>query len=266
MRLGWWRWPIRLLMGVYLLVTAVLPLAALAVVAFQPYWTPRIDLSTFTLVHFRRVFGNPQLSESLTNSVTFATIGATIAVLLVAALTGAAKIGKARSAELGLGIIKIPAAVANVVLGVGFLIAFFGPPFELGGTVFLLVGTYVLIYLPHASIIGEAATTQVRQELIEASEVSGASGWRTHLRVLTPLTLPGFLAAFALLFAMMAGEVSVSRVLARPGTTVVGFSLIQVYESGGFGSLAVLATLTSLVIMLVIALCLRTAQWLRRRW
>lgn len=265
-KLGAWKWPIRLGMLLFLFVTTILPLIALVIVALQPYWTANIDVSSFGLSNFRAVFGASQLGGSFFNSIRYALVGAAIGTGLVVILTGASKIAHLRSAGIGLTIMKIPAAIANIVLGVGFLIAFYGPPFRLGGTAILLVGAYVIVFLPHASIVGESATAQVPQDLLEASEVSGASHFRTHRKVLFPLSLPGYLSAYALLFALMAAEVSTSRILARPGTRVVGFSIIQVYESGGFGQLAVLALVISLVILTAMASITGIGQLLRKRW
>jgi iron(III) transport system permease protein len=266
MKLGAWKWPIRLALILFLMCGAVLPVGALAVVAFQPYWSPTIDFATMGLDNFVRVFEDNELRESVINSARFAAIGAAIAVGIVWILTSAHKISKLQSANVGLAIMKAPATVANVVLGLGMLIAFYGTPFHLGGTAILLIGAYVVITLPYASILGEAATVQIRDELLEASEISGASNWRTQWRILTPLALPGFVAAYALVFAMLAGEVSVSRLLAKPGTLVVGFSVVQVYQTGSYGQLAVLAILVSGATFVVVAGLMLISRWWRNKW
>lgn len=266
LRLGWFRWPARALMVLFFVCSSVLPLLALVIVALQPFWSADVSPSQFSLYNLESVLDSPQLSPAITNSMKFAAVGALIAILLVMFLTSASAIRHKRSAQVGLAVVKIPAAVAHLVLGVGFLIAFFGTPFNLGGTALLLVGAYIVVFLPQASILGEAATSQVKPELIEASEVSGASWLRTHLRVLVPLTASGFLAAYALVFAMMAGEASVSRILARPGTNVAGFSILQLYEGGSFGQVAVLAIMLALINFVVVAGLVLLGRATRRNW
>jgi iron(III) transport system permease protein len=266
MKLGWAKWPARLFMIFFFLCASVLPLIALVIVALQPYWSADVIPSQFSLANLHSVIDSPQLAPSITNSVKFAAVGALVAIVVVMFLTSATKVRANRSAQVGLAVIKIPAAVAHLVLGVGFLIAFFGRPFQLGGTAVLLVGAYIVVTLPQASILGEAATSQVQQDLVEASEVSGASWWRTHTRVLMPLTAAGFLAAYALVFAMMAGEASVSRILARPGTTVAGFSILQLYEGGSFGQVAVLALMLSIINFVVVGGLVLLGRATRRNW
>lgn len=266
MKLGFWKWPIRVFLVLFLMCGAVLPVGALAIVAFQPYWSPTIDFSVMGFDNFARVFEDDELRESVVNSVKFAATGALIAVGIVWILASAHKISKLASAGFGLAIMKAPATVANVVLGLGMLIAFYGKPFYLGGTAILLIGAYVVITLPYASILGESATVQIRDELLEASVMAGATRWTTQWRILTPLALPGFVAGYALVFAMLAGEVSVSRLLAKPGTLVVGFSIVQVYQTGSYGQLAVLAILVSAGTFTVVAVLQLLSRWWRNRW
>jgi iron(III) transport system permease protein len=266
MHLGRWRWVARLVTLLLLLCTSVLPLGALIVVSFQPYWNSSLNPRQFTLSNIELVFSNAELSPAIANSARFAAVGAAIAVGIVIALTSAAKIGRQRSASVGLAVIKLPAAVASLVLGIGFLIAYYGRPFDLGNTAILLVGAYIIIFLPHASILGEAATNQVGQSLVEASEVSGARWWRTQLSVLTPLTAQGFLVAYALIFALMSGEASVSRMLAGPGTAVAGFSILELYDSGTLGQVAVLAAAVTCLNFVVVGGLVGLSRLLRRNW
>jgi iron(III) transport system permease protein len=240
---------------------------ALLIVSFQPFWGAPLSLSRLSIINYDKVFASESLWSAITNSAMFAAIGALIITVVIAFLTSASKIARQPSADLGLSIVKVPSAIAHLVLAIGVLIAFFGPPFSLGGTAILLIGTYVILFLPHASILGEAATAQVRQELVEASETSGASWWRTQRSVLGPLTAAAFISVYALTFALIAGETSASRILARPGTEVAGFAILQVYDRGlGLGVLAVLATMLALLNLAVVGGLAVVSRRLRRNW
>lgn len=266
MKLGWAKWVVRAIMVAFFLCSALLPLCALLLVALQPYWTPDVNLASLGFANFEQVLRSENLGGAIANSALYATIGATIAVLVVGLLTTSVSIRRSRIAEFGLGVMKVPAAISSVVLAIGFVMAFYGSPFFLGGTMVLLIGAYVINYLPYASILAESAVAQVRRDLIESSSVAGASEWRTRIRIVAPLALPGFIAAFALLFAMMAGEATMSRVLAQPGTQVAGFAILQTYEVGSFSQLAVMGTLIAGLILLVVASLLGVSRLLRRRW
>jgi iron(III) transport system permease protein len=265
-RLGAFRWLIWAITFVYFLCATLLPLAALVIVGLQPYWTPAIDPAKFSLQNVNTAFNSKYVMESIGNSAVFAAVGSLVTVLLIVFLTSAAKIVKDKTAIIGLSLVKIPSAIASVVLALGILIAFFGPPFSLGNTALLLIGAYVVLFLPHASILGETATAQVRQDLIEASETSGASWFRTQWKVLSPLTAPAFIALIALVFSMMSSEVNASRIIAGPGTTVAGYTIIQVYQVGLIGQVAVLALFMAVLNFAVIGALTFVGRRIRRNW
>ncbi|MGO4238279.1 ABC transporter permease [Pseudarthrobacter sp. YAF2] len=265
-KLGGFRWLIWGVVAAFFTCATVLPVLALLVVALQPFWTPEVDPSTFGLTNFQAIWDNPSLSSAITNSVKFAFIGALAATIIVMFLTSASKIAGQRSAAIGLGLIKIPSAIAPLVLAVGILVAFYGQPFNLGNTQFILVATYVVLFLPHASLLGESAVKQIRHELIEASNVAGASWFRTHRKILAPLTAPAFIGIFALCFTIIMGETSASRVLAGPDTQVAGFAIVQVYGVGLYGQVAVLAALVAIVNCVVVAGLMTLSRAIRRKW
>lgn len=181
-------------------------------------------------------------------------------------LTSAAKVAKDPVAQIGLSVVKVPSAIASVVLALGLLLAFFGPPFSLGNTSFLLIGAYLLMFLPHASILGETATALIRQELIDASETSGASWFYTHRCILAPLTAPAFLALIALVFSMMSSEVNASRIIAGPGIVVAGYTVVQVYEVGKIGQVAMLCLALTVLNFIMISCLMGLGRLVRQRW
>jgi iron(III) transport system permease protein len=144
---------------------------------------------------------------------------------------------------------------------VGVLLAFSGPPFNLSGTLVLLLMTYIVIHMPEASIAANAAVAQVGKELLEASSTSGATEGRTFREILMPLTLPGMVSGWALLFVLMAGELTASALLAGARNPVIGFVILDIWEQGTFGTLAALAfsftIITSSIVIIV--------TWLSRR-
>jgi iron(III) transport system permease protein len=258
--LGGWRWLIRSLMVVYLFCSSVLPLIALVIASLQPYWTPRIELSKLTLNNFRHVVESNDLTAALINSALFGLCCGFVATVAVFLLVAFSKTGHSASATLGLAVVKVPAMASHVVLGLAFLIAFYGPPFNLANTVFLLGLCYITLYLPYASIVGEAAMSQVGSELVEASEVSGASTPKTQARILLPLTAPGLLAGWALMFAMIAHETSASRILASVGVPVAGFEILRAYEVGSYGQLAAI----NVILVTGVCIVVPTFLWVSR--
>lgn len=266
-RLKKWRPLARSLMIVYGLLAVVLPVGGLVLVTLNGYWTADIswgELSLDTL--WEEVFGQRDSMEALGNSVLLGVVGATIG-MLAAAIISVVVIRSRRSAVKGLdGVIKLPSVVSNLVIGVGIILAFAGPPLSLGGTVLILLLAYVTIYLPQGSVSTDAAVAQVGNDLAEASSIAGAGYGRTFFRVYLPLIMPAMVAGWAYLFARMAGDLTATAVLAGPGNLTVGFLLLQTYQNGSYAQLAPIAVvLTIISAAVVITVVTLSNRWSRRR-
>jgi iron(III) transport system permease protein len=261
--LGKWRWPVRALMLSYVVIAAVLPIAALVIVALNGFWSPSIRWGQLSFDTIQRtVFDNPLTFRALGNSLRLGVTGATIgmvAAALVAVVVVRSQRKAGRWVDAG---IKMPASISNIVLAVGFLLAFAGNPFNLRGTFLILLLGYIALYLPQGSVAADTAAGQVGSELSEASQVSGARKGRTFWKVQLPLMIPGLVAGWALLFARMTGDLTASAILSGTRNPVVGFRILDVYQNGSYAEVASLSTVLVVVTGVVIAV---TMGWARRR-
>ena len=264
--LGRWRTPARIVMISYLACASIVPLLALIVVALHPFWSPRILPALLTLDNFRTIlFTNRLTSEAFRNSLQLALIGATLATgiaLVVAVYTCRHSGWFARVAD---GLIKAPATISALVISIGFLITFSGPPFSLGGTLVILELAFLVIYLPSASIAVDAAVAQVGNDLWEASQISGAEDGRTVRKIVAPLALLGLAGAWSIVFVHIMGDLSASALLAGVGSPVIGYAILEVWENGGFSLLAAYSTLMCLAITAIVATVIGLARWRLRR-
>jgi iron(III) transport system permease protein len=252
-RLGWWRLPARALMIAFMVMTSVLPFAALVVVSLQPFWTAIIRPSSFTLRNYTRLFATDFSRDALLNSVLLGIVGATLGVLVGAVI--AFTLDRSRSRRIAGfvdGVTKLPGAVSHLIIGIAFVGSFAGPPFSLAGTMLLLLLAYLVICTPQATFSASAALAQVGRELTEASLMSGATTGRTFLRVVLPLMRPGLAAAWVLLFVLMSGEITASSMLAGTGNPVVGFVVLDLWTNGSYAALAAFGTLMSLITSTVV--------------
>lgn len=261
--LGPWRWPVRAMMLSYVVIAAVLPIAALVVVTLNGFWSPSIqwgDLSFDTIQ--RTVFDNPLTFRALSNSIRLGVSGATIGMVAAAIVAVVVVRSNRRAGRWVDAGIKMPASISNIVLAVGFLLAFAGSPFNLGGTFLILLLGYIALYLPQGSVAADTAAGQVGVELSEASQVSGAHRGRTFWRVQLPLMIPGLVAGWALLFARMTGDLTASAILSGTRNPVVGFRILDVYQNGSYAEVAALSTVLVVVTGVVIGVLM---GWARRR-
>lgn len=258
------KWFSRGLMLGYIFCASLLPVAAILIVSLQPFWRPKIDVGTFTLDHFHEVFDDHVAMSSIKNSLTF---GATAGLLGVIVATVVALYVQQRRSSWTTVVdttSKVPAALSNVVIGVGFLFAFSGAPFHLSGTLLILFLCYLVIHMPQASIAADAAASQVGRELSEASYVSGAGQGRTLRKVMVPLMLPGLVGAWALLFVMIAGELAASSLLAGVGKPVIGFVLVGIWDNGDYGKLAAFAAIVTCLAAVVVTTAFVVGRRLQR--
>lgn len=253
--LGKWRPLARAFMLSYIAVAAILPLLGLVIVALQPHWVPQIDVSTFTLSNFASIFEpHAATRAALINSMRLGFLSATLAMAVAVVLVVYMRERRGWLGTIADGTSKLPGAVPNVVLAVGFILALAGPPFRLFGTLTILLLAYVVIFMPQASIAASTSYDQIGGELTEASRVSGAGSGRTLRWVTVPLMRSGIAAGWILIFVVVAGELTASILLSGTGNPVVGFVFLAIWEQGTFSQLAALgtvfATLTSTVVVI----------------
>ncbi|WP_165976859.1 ABC transporter permease [Arthrobacter nitrophenolicus] len=265
--LGRSRWIFRTLLGLYLLLSAVLPVAALVIVSLQAFWQPNLATSIWTLDHFNSVlFENPIAGAAIRNSLVLGLIVGAITVVLAALVVVYAQISKGRLGKYANWTGKVvPAAIPNSVLAVGFILALSGPPFSLGGTLLIVALAYFIAFLPYASIAIESSAAQIGGELREASALSGAGPGRTFRSVILPLLRPGLFAAWALVFVRGAGELEMAVLLGSGNSPLMGFLLLDVFQQGSYNQMAALAlTMTCLTMPVVfVMMLLGKPRWKR---
>ncbi|MEX0760278.1 MAG: ABC transporter permease subunit, partial [Tistlia sp.] len=257
-RLGRWRWPALGAVFFYLMATSVIPVVGLLIVSLQPFWTPNIDVSKFTLANYDFVLFESSLSSSaLVNSLLLGAIGGTLGMLLAAflALCGS-NVGGTLAKAID-AITALPAAFPHTVLGVGFLVTFSQGWLNIHGTLLLLLLVYLVMFLPQAARSASSSLAQVGRELVEASHVFRASSLRTFRRIVIPLMLPGLVAGWVILFVQMAGELTASALLSGPSNPVVGLVLLDLWENGSFPQLTAMALIMTVLDTAVVLLVLR---------
>lgn len=266
-RLGWWRRPAQALMLTYVVLTSILPLAGLLLVSLQSFWSATIDWSSLSLASYYEVIVDRRQTQlALRNSLLLGVLGATAAVLAAALIAYAVRLYLAGPLRTVVnGVTKLPGAMSHIVIGVAFVAAFAGPPFQLAGTVLLLFLCYIVLYMPQASVSAESALAQIGGELPEAARVFGASPGRTLRRVVLPLMVPGLAAGWALVFVLMSGDITASVMLAGTRNPVVGSVTLDLWTNGTYPQLAALSVVITIASSVVVLTSMRLARRLSRR-
>lgn len=261
LQLGAWRAPVLVAIGLFVLVTAVLPLLALLWASITPYpiafsWSALVDSTTWS--GFPKVVQDGQFWASLGRTLIIAGGSATLAVVVASTL--AYVIARApRTAGnkvvdlLASSSVAVPATIAGFASFMLYLVINKWVP--LSGTVFAMVLAYSY-RLSIAYRTSYSATLQIRAELEEAASTSGASRLATFRRIVLPLLFPAMAAVWIQMFILGANEFTLPAFLAtpqsRPLSTYV-YAMIsprsaQLYAPNQGAAMALIFTLLVMVV------------------
>lgn len=265
-RLGKAKFWVRLGVVLYIGLTTIAPLLALLVVSLNGFWTLDINWSALSFDAFvSTLLEDRSTRRALTNSLMYGTIGSVIGIVAVAIASLWIVRSRRRAARFIDGTIKFPAMLSHLIIAVGFVLAFAGPPLNLGGTAIIMIGAYLAIYIPQASISADTAVAQIGNELPEASRVSGAGETRTVIRVFLPLMMPALIVGWAMLFVRMIGDLTASSILAGTRNNVIGFRILEIYQNGSYAELAAISTfltvVSAVIVIGVLVISRRLARW-----
>jgi iron(III) transport system permease protein len=262
-RLGAWRWPLLAFCLLIVFFAAIAPVAVLAAAAFSETWTEPLSSANLTLRHFRVALLEDQVAvRGIVNSFTLATGAGLIAVLLGLAIAYIDLRTTMRGRRLLDYLAILPLGLPGTVMAVGVLLAFIRPPLVLYGTIWILLAAYVARFVPLAVRSANATLRQIEPALEEAARISGASWLQTIRLVLVPMTRPGLIVAFLLVFIPALSELSATILLYSSGTETIA---VAIFRLNDLGRLEVVAALAVFMLTVILAVSL-TLNWLASRY
>ena len=260
--LGRWKYAASGVAFVILVMTLLLPLAALLLVSLLPFYhVPTwATLHTFTLNHFREILQNDRTYRAFGNSGFLAVAGATVCVLLAALISYFTVRTKIAGRSILEALVFVPWAFPGVALALGLLWAYVDFPIPIYATIWILLIGYVTRFLPYGVRTVSSTVIQIHQELEEASKVCGAGYFATFRRILLPLMRPGVIAAWIVLATIFIREFSISIFLYSPGSEPLGPLLYFYYLDGDYGRMAAVGLAITLICTLLVALAQKLSQ------
>lgn len=263
--LGRWRGPVVGLVGLWLALTSVAPLIAVALTALTPAWGVDPWPDTWTLDNFADVLGIESVRRAARNSLLAAAVGATLASLVGVAVGRVLARRGSRGRVLIDSLVNAPYAVPGTVLAIGMILAYARPVPLLGSPLYntlgIIIVAYVARYLALAARNAEVAFLRVDPALEEAARVAGGNQAHIARDILWPLVFPSLLAGWLLGFQPMLRELTLSLLLWSPGNETIGVVVFQLQDNGEVTGAAALAVLLLSVIFAVQAVTV----WLTAR-
>ena len=249
------RW---LLMGIawsYIVLSVILPLAALLLTSFQRFATVILSDSVFTLANYQTALSTGTLGQGFVNSLILGLSVATIGVPIIGILTWIIYRSKLRGRTMIEYVVMFPQAVPRLIFGLGLLWAWINIPIPIYGTLWLLGIAYFTVFLPLGLRTLAGVVLQIDRSLEECARVCGAS-WIHQMRTISlPLLRPGIAAAWLLIFIASIRELGASIFLMGPRSKVISPAIINAWlTSSSELSAAMAMILTATVFAAVIVL------------
>lgn len=245
---------------ILILALVLAPHVGLVLLSFATVWSFSPLPDGYTLAHYARVLGdssvyikNTLLYSGLAAAIDVVIGGAIAYLVLRTRLPGRQWLDWAASAAL---------AVPGVVLGIGYLRAFYGVKLPDGTPLAALWVVIVLAIairrLPYALRAAYAALQQISVSLEEAAENLGATKARTVRRVVVPLMTGGLLAGFVTSFATAAVELSAVLMLVQSNSDApLAYGLYVLMQTpAGRGAGAALGVIA----VIIVAICMWLSQ------
>jgi iron(III) transport system permease protein len=256
--LGRWRIPFAILNLFLCLVVVILPILIVIWSSFLPFYMApsKAALANLTLENYHHLWKLPLVHRALWNSFILGISSSTITMLLTAIAAWIV----IRTPWRGKGALDFlafsPIAMPGLVLGIAILWLYLILPLPVYGTLWILLIAYVTKYLPFGMRACSSSMLQIKKELEEASEASGANWRHTFGRVILPLLAPGFVAGWIYVITHSFRELSTSIMLYRSGTEVISIVLFELWDGGQYPQLAALG-MVLVAILVVISLFAR---------
>ncbi|MFC1876018.1 ABC transporter permease [Thermodesulfobacteriota bacterium] len=253
-RLGIAKWPI---LGYCLLVislSVIIPYFMLLIISLSKIWGAPLTLSNLTLANYNFIIFDYDLSQrSFLNSAFLSFLAATIAVFLGLIITIYIK----RTENFGRRFLHymmvLPFAIPGIAMAVAFLWAYIRPPFNLYGTIWILLVAYIARRVPLCYMSCSDAMTQINSELEESSRILGASWFKSIFFITIPLLKLSLVSGWMLVFITSFRELSASILLYSPNSEVIAVTIISLFEEGEFEALAALSIIILTITLVFIA-------------
>jgi iron(III) transport system permease protein len=265
--LGRWRWPASIAIAAYIGVTCAIPLLGLMLMSsVRALTTLEAPWHLFTAENWHLVATDATLRRAITNSLLIAGGGGAATVLLVAAATLIAHRSRFPLRRTLAPALIYPRAVPGVILGIGFFWTYlmFTPGALVrnnlwGELIALCVRNLTLAY-----VVIYPSLARINAEFDRAARSSGAGWWTTARRILLPILRPALLAAFVLMFITLLNDYDPVVFLQKPGTEVLGATMLQYWQRGIIGPVAALAVVQVVIVAIVLLLGARVLRKVRR--
>ena len=230
-----WRVPLTVLVSLFAVIVILIPFTTILLTSFKiDVGKSALQAGNFTLNNWKTVFGRVETVNSLKNSFVFASVAATVGIVIACTMSYLLQRTRIRGRKIPDFLITLGSGTPSVVIALGLIMTMKGNfGINIYNTAYIMIIAYLIKYLMMGMRTVVSAMSQIHASLEESSQVSGASWTRTMFRITGPLIFPSIAAGWFLIFIPSFYELSMTTLLYSSTTKTIGF---QLYEYWTFTS------------------------------
>ena len=229
------RLPLTILVSLFAVVVILIPFATIFATSFKIDVGKSMFLKTnFTLSNWKTIFGRSETISCLKNSLLYATVTATVGIIVACTMSYLLQRTRIRGRRLPDFLITLGSSTPSVVIALSLIMTMKGNfGVNIYNTAYIMIIAYLIKYLLMGMRTVVSAMSQVHVSLEESSQISGASWLKTMFRITGRLIFPSIAAGWFLIFIPSFYELSMTTLLYSSTTKTIGF---QLYEYWTFTS------------------------------
>jgi iron(III) transport system permease protein len=259
--IGRWRVVWLVITGAFVAMASLVPLVGLGLMSSVKELTILVaPWHLWTRGNWHQILTNQSFRNAIVNSIIIATIGSVLTVGFVAVASLIAHRSQFRLRHTLPALLVYPRAIPGIILGVGFFWSYLlvnVPGSFLRNSIWGEMAALCIRNITIAYVVLYPSLAKVTTEFDRASSASGASWWTTGRRITLPIVRPALLTALVLMFITLLSDYDPLVFLQKPGTEVMGVTMLQAWEKGQPGEVAAMAVLQLAIVAVVIAVAIR---------
>lgn len=244
--LGRWRWVAFAAVVLYVFFGTIVLIGAVGVRSVTLVFSPLVSpLEVLSLNNYAHILSVPVYVRSITNTLILAILAAAAGTALITAVAMVAQRSDFVFRRIVDGAAQLPRVVPGIVVGLGvFYAAVFVPSLSLlSGTIWILLIAYVVRFMSAGYGVVSPAMFQISDDFDRAAKAVGSGWWNTMIRIVLPLTKPAAMSCFVLLMILVVKEYASAIFLMKPGSEVIGSTMLSLWLQGQTGPVAALSML-----------------------
>ena len=226
------RLPLTIGVTLFAVIVVLIPFITILTTSFKvDIGKSMFDARNFTTANWTTVFTRGETLMCLKNSLLFASVAATVGLVISCVMSYLLQRTKIRGRNIPNFLITLGSGTPSVVIALGLIMTMRGGfGVNIYGTAYIMIVAYLVKYLMMGMRTVVSAMSQIHVSLEECSQISGASWLRTMRRITGPLIFPSIAAGWFLIFIPCFYELSMTTLLYSSTTKTIGFQLHEYWS------------------------------------